>query len=573
MEPIPTSDDLVAIFENGRLASEMARRFGLRDEEAIRAVEDQCIALHNTGAIDLLRLCDVDALPALDDRYFFSAVHIFCDLLPDLEATPSRMIECVDTLVTRGGNDLAANQPNAAFRLWCAKEPERARQIIALAWTGGVLSSRYLTFALESSNEIEESRDFVLSDNDIARVSAITALSRISDEEPKSRAKTLAVFDKLIEREVSDEVQAGLLYATASIIAKDAGEPSASTYTLLRRLVEKPGDFTLHQAADVLCTFSEALTPDVVEILLNVLMHINPENKGTVNRLDYGLHLLLNGKHSDAAIAYVTELLSRPDGVLKLNDFDVFSNTLFSGPIARISSVVVHWLMLGQASLCDGLANAIHSKEIEGAPLDLLAEHIPISPVAQLFLCRKALGWFFVKSITAASVLVSVLRVCEAETAVSVKSLLIDPLLVNYQNIRCFLEGLSSDDPAKIRVNEALSENDKYLKSLQEIPLIKELQPSEHQRRVQWVRSSEQMRRIRKEAEKQSVLLSLVHRSVLLYGRRSLSFHRGDDGEMHPFDMELRPYGVSFEMPRMESFDPVGLDIMLRIFRIERMPQ
>jgi hypothetical protein len=36
-------------------------------------------------------------------------------------------------------------------------------------------------------------------------------------------------------------------------------------------------------------------------------------------------------------------------------------------------------------------------------------------------------------------------------------------------------------------------------------------------------------------------------------------------------EMDLKPYGVSFEMPKMYVVDPVGIDFLLRVFRRERM--
>ena len=79
------------------------------------------------------------------------------------------------------------------------------------------------------------------------------------------------------------------------------------------------------------------------------------------------------------------------------------------------------------------------------------------------------------------------------------------------------------------------------------------------------------MRGAQKAAERQSVLFSLVHRSTLLYGKRSLTYIQGDDGSSKPFTMDLHSFGVSIEWPRRDILDPVGLDYMIRVYRVEKM--
>lgn len=58
---------------------------------------------------------------------------------------------------------------------------------------------------------------------------------------------------------------------------------------------------------------------------------------------------------------------------------------------------------------------------------------------------------------------------------------------------------------------------------------------------------------------------------MLLYGNRSLSFVDDGQDNRRPIEVELHSHGISYEMPRMEVVDPVGLDCILRTFRQERM--
>jgi hypothetical protein len=499
------------------------------------------------------------------------ATHFFCRILPDLEATPARMMACVGALVTRGDNDMMANQPNAAFRAWCAKDPRRAREVIAAARGGEDLASRHLTFALEATNAITEARQIALAYDDARRLSATTALGRMEDDDPASRTETLVAFGALLDSGCDDNLRANMLLATAAILARSRDVPSPEAVALVRRLVEDAGEFTVHQAAYVLWAYPQALQPDIIACLLEALARLDPANKRTLDELDRGLKSLLDLGHDEAAITYVTQLLSRQDDGVKLGELDTFTSTLLSGPPERISRVVVQWLLLGSPRLCDGLANAIGGPGTDDPPLDLRAEDLAISPFAQMFICRKAVGWFFLKPTTAASVVVSVLRICDEEMAPEVQKLLVETLLLNYGGVRDYLEGLAPDDAAKGRVVQALEENEAYLAALRAIPPNKELQPSEHHRRVERLRMMDQMRDVHKQAQSRSVLLSLMKHSVLLYGNRSLSFVKDGENALRPMEMDLKPFEVSFEMPRMEIVDPVGLDYVLRVFRTERM--
>ena len=105
MTAVPTSEELVTLFDDGKLFSEMAFQFRLNDPVEVHAVEARCVALHNGGTVDLLRLIEGD-MHALNGANFFMASHFFCRILPDLDATPARMMVCVEALVTRGGQTL-----------------------------------------------------------------------------------------------------------------------------------------------------------------------------------------------------------------------------------------------------------------------------------------------------------------------------------------------------------------------------------------------------------------------------------------------------------------------------------
>jgi hypothetical protein len=62
-----------------------------------------------------------------------------------------------------------------------------------------------------------------------------------------------------------------------------------------------------------------------------------------------------------------------------------------------------------------------------------------------------------------------------------------------------------------------------------------------------------------------------MHRSTILYGKRSLTYIADHDGSHRAVAMDLKSFEAFFEFPRREILDPVGLDHMLRVYRVEKL--
>jgi len=564
-----TDEELLALEARSELAASLSRRFKLQEEAEFRAVHSACIRLHNTGAWDLITFLESGALQALEGVKFFVAVQFLDRIIPELETDPSRLMAVSEALVERGGQDLAAALPNAAFREWCVRHPARAQQIIDDARSGNALASRNLTFPLEALQLINEARRFLQSKDEGHWRSAITALGRIPDADPSSRAATIAAFAGLEDR-CDDGLKASLLHATAFILSQHTGVVGAAEFDLIVSLTERPGVHTVHAAAHVLWTLPGARRAGVAQRLLQAAGNLKPANKGTVNELDHALRVLLEEGQVDTALDFVGGLFTGR-GELELTELDGFMQTLVNGPTSVLSRAVVGWLLSGEGRLCEAISLSLRRQHDEAPALDVEDNVRGLSDVEQLFVCRKAIGFFFIRPRTAASILVSVLRVCNNATAEEVLRHLIDPLLINYGGVRDYLKSLSVDDSARSRVALALKKNDEYLAGLRSVSEIKELNPSEVQRRVQHLRLADQSRKVAKEARKQSVFYDLVKRSVILHGRRSLSLVADLGGNQRRMVTDLHTHSVSFELPRMEIADPVGLDYILRVFRTERL--
>ena len=160
----------------------------------------------------------------------------------------------------------------------------------------------------------------------------------------------------------------------------------------------------------------------------------------------------------------------------------------------------------------------------------------------------------FTQPVVVGSVLVAALRAASAEWRDAIKELLFDPMLLNYGGaLRDHLRGIAADDPAFEAVQDVLTRIDAYIAGLEAAGTIKELHPSEYRRQLERIRMMDFNREVNKKARRQSIFHDIVHRSVLLHGRHSITFVDGVNGERRPVEMKLHTFEHSIEWPRMET--------------------
>ena len=268
------------------------------------------------------------------------------------------------------------------------------------------------------------------------------------------------------------------------------------------------------------------------------------------------------------ALNFLTTILR--DEKITLDSFRTTASELKRNNQQRLYEIIVSWFLSGSTALCDNVTHLIPFDEER--PFDANIASFELTPAQQVFLCRKAIGFLFTRPVICCSILVSVLRGGDKDAADEVTDLLFEPMLVNYSGKTIdYLKEIATGDPAYAAVNKALERHQAYFSGLESTGSIKELHPSDYERDVVRQRTYDEMRAAQKAAEHQSVLLSVVHRSTLLYGKRSLTYVLDSDGSRRAVAMDLQSVGVSFEMPRHDVLDPAGLDFLLRVFRVEKL--
>lgn len=198
-----------------------------------------------------------------------------------------------------------------------------------------------------------------------------------------------------------------------------------------------------------------------------------------------------------------------------------------------------------------------------------------MDPSDQLFLCRKAIGWFFIDPLAAVAIPLAVLRYGSPDIKNDVLDLIYHPLLVSYGGkLKEYLERyVAAGGESALDLAELLARKTALQDEMEGIERLVELHPSEMQRETERIQWHEQMERSIEHGGRKSIFDDLVTKQYILYGRSSLTQIHTGEGTTHLTQTEMKSFSVSSELPLLSIVDSVGLDHMLVHFRLERREQ
>ena len=574
MNHLPTRQEILeASSEGGLLAYlfHIASNCNLRREsQFIEMVAD----LVNSRKTTLFTKQDWTYLDGTNGPTFFSGMALLYELIPRLDVGQNDIMQLTATLVRLAGQDLAATQPNAAFRLWCAADPNRVRAVLDAARAGDSLAIEHVCFALEVGGNPEDALVFLHDGpTPTVRMGAATALGRMTLDDESAETAIRSLTQVSIEDE-DENVRRNALLATFSALEQHVGVSRAFAKRALDSVLGDDSAETLHLLSELLWRHAGSVTESEAHSILNALQSVDSENRGTLKRIDMATPNLVYGGNFCALAMLVAELIRKSKGTIGLNDFPTFKHEFMSGDNGRLSKLTITWLLEGNLHLCRSLAEQFSAINNQRQILLPEPEDVPVGSAQQLFLCRKAVGFLFHAPVTAASVLVAILRYGAKQHVGPVLDLLYDPLLVSYGgDLVRYLEEVveQSTDPGTACITEALNRKQKDIDGLVGIETLVELHPSESHRQIERTRWTEHMSEIMKSGMKESIFHDIVKKQYLLYGTSSSSYIEDPDGNTHPINIQMGSHSVSFEHPHMDIFDPEGLHMLLLRFQCERM--
>ncbi len=487
------------------------------------------------------------------------------------------MLAAVKALVERAGNDGASGIPNRAYLRW-AEQGDRARATLAASNPQDRDDAPYILIGLQALAKIAP---------DEALTRAIAYLSGTATSARSAAAKAIGEFE-LVTSDARNRAAAALTVASNGANDEDCGhilaaiceiarthpDMETSAVGLIDSAKEKVGDQTVHQLSFELMLHCEALPTSIVAGLSAIMQKVALENRGTLTNIDAtGNRLVTHGRLNEA-LALITPLITAHDELTSLDLFDGFSSALRQLLPSEFTEILSEWLLSLDGNL--GLAaNSLVSNNHNDAPLvlEVNGATLGLSDDEKILLAHRAIGYLFNHPITAASLVLGLVRHSGEATRKILIDILFDPLLISYSGeLADWLDEQEIDagDPTQPIIADLLQRLKIYIDGLRNAGRIKELRPSEREVLIESHRQHEAMRQAYKQAEKKSVFLSIATRSVLLYGDRSISYIQRPDGTRERSEMKLQSISHSVEAPRLNTLEPFELDYKLRVFRSMR---
>lgn len=560
----PTDAQLVARASAGTLVEILRREADANREDSLI---NRLVALHNGGHLDLLAATSTPAFTSLTGPVFFSVQSVFCGAIPKLNASVDAMAAAVSKLVEKGGQDGAAGFPYNAFREWMDSDTARSEEIIASADSGEAVEKTILAIALESRGDLDTINRFVALGGE-SRLAAIGALGRIKPTVANFGPAAMAVLLPFCDARFNEDVRYTAINAAFFLLRAVHDLAATTVPAIVAAVAGKPTPECLFAVMQALWLQEKVFDRASVTAVLDLARASDFTKKGLVDVVDGALQHMLGTPERDLALDYLTDVLADEHGPA-LEALDSVFHRLANEPRASQFPLAVRWFLTANRRLCEAMAHILTSGRDHDEPFDANMASMGLSGKEPVTICHKAIGYVMLQPVVSGSMVVAALRAGDAAIVDELTDLLVYPILINFGDAaRGYLAGIPKGDPAYKAVKVALAKGDAYFNDAKIEKPIKELWPSDYQRNLASMKRYDLGREIRKLAEEKSIFAKLVQKSTLLYGNRSMNFVGGP--AKPPVTMELKPMSVEMPMPRLDLVDPVGLDWLLRIFRMSK---
>ena len=526
-------DELIQAHRDGKFLDTVCELFLRLPVQRKRDLTEALVDLHNTSKIDVVVAFSV-LRNAPENPDFFSTRQVLETVLPELNADVLSVMKCVIHLTKEAGQDGAAGMLIDPYIRFCVKSPSRAYEAIELIQkdTHNLVNLLSPTLIAGARGDVvlyvQKAIDFAKHHNHEAREHAIFSLGRIQYQTKKILVNMVMNFIvETVEQKDDDRLLGTAVRAAFDIYRQNPSTVSQVT-SIFSDALEKGTDLTLHAASEVFGLHTDEIPPPLLNILLKHLVDVQPEYQQSLRNIDRGVERLLATENTrDVAISFLERLLT--NGGIEIEVFDIAARLLLQNENGLLNRLMTRWLLGGEQALCNATEQIIklsHDKK-----LILTVEHEELTNADSthlIFLAKKVTGYLFFHPVTATSILLALVPCAkDEETSSKITQLIFEPLLLNYPGeVRGYLEDQSKSDNPDIKAisQEAIQAYEKYIEDMRGVEKLSEHRPPVTHHEVFIRRYSRQMQQIMREAEKQSVMMSLVKKSVLLYGTKSINY-------------------------------------------------
>lgn len=537
-------------------------------------------SLHNEGLVDVVAEFFVLKQNAPEGPDFFLTRHVFEQALPHLNAPVDEVMRCVVQLCREAGQDLMAGSILSGYIDFCVKDVERPREALKLIEADFNTLGDMLAATVAAGSQFDSAYYLaellrLTNHPDIEfRRHAVFSMARIQWQKGSNVPDSAVVaMGRIVEKETDDHLLATAIKSAFALLGHDKTHEERLIGHICEAL-KKGGKNSLHAASELIMFNTQELPATLLQLLIEHLKRVDSESIGTLDNIDYGIARLLDLENAELGLDFLEHLLLAHDESVGVNIFDS-SVAKICQNAKLLNKVATRWFMRGDRALCEAVCEAASTHFRNGPRIEIdVSELRSCDYVYIVFIARKAIGYFFMQPVTAASMVISLMHhVSDDETLAALGKLLFDPLLMNYPgSTRDYVKEQANQESGKVKqaIDSALASIEHYLEVLRSVPKLPALHVSQSQRESYRRHTSEAMAKSMKAAEKKSFFSSLFATSTLLYGNKSINYIYTGTGEPHRMETPLSSHSVSMEFPRMDDVDPYGLNYMLRVFQLEQ---
>ncbi len=536
--------------------------------------------LHNSSRLNLIQeFSNLYRDKTKND--FFTLRHVFSNALPSINAPVLEVMACVKHLTAQADGDMTQGLLIGPFMEYCKNIPARIDEALSNSLEHIDELFDFVSPSLIAGAEIDFKRYFDITIGLVANSEiraeilrrAIFSLGRMRYADTKNASKAFLTTLSRTD-EVDSQSFSVCLKSLFNIYVQDLSLDK-EFLKFVSANSQRYDDQAIYSVSELLYFNNEAISDAVQELLLEIVAKVNPEHKGTIDNIDWVLMKLFEKSDVEAALKCFEGICAHSGKAISIQKLDSFSRKLIENSNQILSKTITKWFLSKSNSLCrqafELLQNPYFEKNIE---IDCDLSQINDKDHFQhLYLARKAIGWFYMRPISAASFVISMIDNCPKNELDEIEEIFFQPLLISYPgSVKDYLNVKVKLSSKKVRglCKRLLNRLDIYHVGLASTQGLKELKPSEQDRYAYNRHHQRLMNESMKSARSSSILSVLgVQESVLLYGNKSISYiHTGPDEKVRQ-EIPLRQISTSVEFPSLQVLDPHNLDWQLRVFRIQ----
>jgi hypothetical protein len=539
--------------------------------------------LHNEGSVNIIKCFRSLHIRCEIGIDFFLTRNILEKLLPRLEAPILEVMECIIYLVKETGQNITQCTIINSFIDFCDINSVRSDEALKLIENSDNKLTELLIPTLVSGSRWDIDRYFDKTLNLLShetreiRRKAIFALGKLRYPEGSKVElynKALYYLDLSVGKETDDNLLGDIISSTFDLYKYDRSQVSLAN-AIIDQALSKGGDIALFRASSLLFYEYDELPETLLDKLLSHLVRVNPASNSSIDNIDYALSKLLQADKQDKSIDFLEKLLTQNLNHLSISLFNQTIKVIFNNK-NLLAQIISKWFIHGDITFCYAVKSIFDI--VDGdmpISLDISAlNHLNDSQI--IFIAKKVIGYLFIQQpIIATSIIVSLIKlVSDNKNIEELSELLFDPLLINYpgkisdylkQKLDC------EDERVKSAIQSSLTNWENYFDDLKSTGDIPDLHPSQPQLEANRRNMSRMMSKSMKEAEEKSIFLSIFPKSMLLYGRKNISYVHQVDGQVSRTETPLQSYGGEIEFPRISEIDPFSLDFILHVFQVEKI--